>query len=381
MTTIEPFVIEASDSALADLRERLSRTRWADAETVSDWSQGVPLSYMQELRDYWLHDYDWREREAQLNQFAQFTTRIDGLSIHFLHLRSPHQRATPLIMSHGWPGSFVEFSKVLGPLTDPVAHGGAPEDAFHVVCPSLPGFGFSEKPTETGCGVEQIADIWIALMKRLGYVKYVAQGGDWGSMITTAMAIRDPQHCQGIHLTMPIVTADPDTMNDLTEQEESALAAWKQYKRWDHGYSSQQSTRPQSLAYGLVDSPVAQAAWVIEKFWSWTDCQGHPENAVSRDELIDNVMLYWLPATGGSSARIYWESWGTALQDPIAIPVAVSMFPKEIFRSSKRWCEKRFANLAYYNYLDKGGHFAALEQPALFVRELRSAFTAIRDSQ
>ncbi len=308
---IEPFQIHASDEAIDDLKRRLAATRWPNRETVDDWSQGIPLSYVQEVCAYWAEKYDWRDREARLNRFPQFKTTIDGVDIHFVHVRSPHENAMPLVITHGWPGSIVEFQKVIAPLTDPTAHGGDAADAFHVVCPSLPGYGFSGQPTEPGWGVDRIADAWSVLMQRLGYQRYAAQGGDWGAMVTTAIGTRDPEHCIAIHLNMPIAPPDPETTDDLSEKEQAALASMQHYQQWDSGYSKQQSTRPQTLGYGLADSPSGQAAWVLEKFWAWTDCNGHPENALTRDEMLDNVMLYWLPGNGASSARLYWESFNT----------------------------------------------------------------------
>ena len=375
---IEEFRIHASDEALDDLRRRLRATRWPDAETTADWEQGVPLAYMQEVCAYWAEGYDWRAREDRLNRFPQFRTAIDGLGIHFLHARSPEPDALPLIITHGWPGSIVEFQKVIAPLTDPASHGGDRADAFHVVCPSLPGYGFSERPRAAGTAVVRIADLWAALMARLGYDRYVAQGGDWGSMVTNQIALRDTDHCRAIHLNMPVVAPDPATMNELTPLEQSALEGMQHYRSKDSGYSKQQSTRPQTLGYGLADSPVGQAAWILEKFWAWTDCDGHPENVLERDELLDNVMLYWLPGTGASSARLYWESFGQPSLDPVATPTGCSIFPKEIFRCSKRWAEKKFQNLIHWNELERGGHFAAFEQPALYVDELRTCFRQVR---
>ncbi len=375
---IRPFKIAATEAELDDLRRRLQATRWPDPETPGDWSQGIPLAYTQELVAYWAEKYDWRAREASLNRFDQFITEIDGLDIHFIHVRSPHEDAVPLVITHGWPGSIVEFHKVIEPLTNPTAHGGDASDAFHVVCPSLPGYGFSGKPTETGWGVEKIAATWAKLMPRLGYDKYFAQGGDWGSMVTTMIGLQDSENCRGIHLNMPVVGPDPTTLDSLTDAEKSAMAGMQHYQQWDSGYSKQQSTRPQTLGYGLVDSPAGQAAWIVEKFWSWMDCDGHPENVVSRDELLDNVMLYWLPANGASSARLYWQSFNTANMDPLTLPVGCSIFPKEIFRTSKRWAEKRFQNLVHFNELSKGGHFAAFEQPETFVDEIRTCFRGLR---
>jgi len=375
---VTPFRVQAAETELEDLRRRLEATRWPDAETVGDWSQGAPLAYIQEVCAYWARQYDWRVREARINEFAQFRTRIDGCEIHFIHVRSPHDDALPLVITHGWPGSIVEFLEVIRPLTEPTAHGGDARDAFHVVCPSLPGYGFSGKPRETGWGVDRIADVWDRLMQRLGYDRYVAQGGDWGAMVTTCLGTRHPEHCRAIHLNMPIAPPDPETMNELTAREQEALAGFQHYDQWDSGYSKQQSTRPQTLGYGLVDSPAGQAAWILEKFWAWTDCSGHPENVLTRDQLLDNVMLYWLPRTAASSARLYWESFRNVPMDAVRVPVGCSIFPKEIFRTSRRWAEKRFGELLYWNELDKGGHFAAFEQPGIFVDEMRRCFGELR---
>jgi pimeloyl-ACP methyl ester carboxylesterase len=375
---IQPFRIAASDAALEDLRRRLRTTRWPERETVDDWSQGIPLAYVQDVCAYWAEKYDWRARETRLNRFAQFRSEIEGIGIHFVHVRSPHADALPLVITHGWPGSIVEFQKVIEPLTNPTAHGGEAKDAFHVVCPSLPGYGYSDKPARAGWKVERIADAWAELMGRLGYARYVAQGGDWGAMVTTRIGIQDEAHCAAIHLNMPIAPPDPATMADLTEREQSALAGMQHYQEWDSGYSKQQSTRPQTVGYGLVDSPAGQAAWILEKFWAWTDCNGHPENVLGRDELLDNLMLYWLPGTAASSARLYWESFRTPSLDPVRIPVGCSIFPKEIFRTSRRWAEKRFERLIHFEEMEKGGHFAAFEQPELYVREVRTCFRKVR---
>lgn len=376
--SITPFKIAIGDAQLDDLKRRLRATRWPDKETPGDWSQGIPLQYMQEVVAYWAETYDWRAREASLNRFEQFRTTIDGLGIHFIHHRSPHPGALPLLMTHGWPGSIVEFQKVIGALADPTTYGGSASDAFHVVCPSLPGFAFSDKPAVPGWNVERIGRAWGVLMRRLGYTKYFAQGGDWGAIITTAIGLNDTANCLAIHLNMPIVMPDPQTMGDLTDQEKSALAGLQHYTDVDSAYAKQQATRPQTLGFGLADSPSGQAAWILEKFWAWTDCNGHPENVLSRDEMLDNVMLYWLTNSGASSARIYWESMHAVNRDPVMIPTGISMFPKEIFRCSKRWAEKRFQNLVYWNELGKGGHFAALEQPALFIDEVRNCFRLMR---
>jgi pimeloyl-ACP methyl ester carboxylesterase len=375
---VTPFLIEIPDAALDDLRERLARTRWPERETVGDWSQGMPLSYVQELCRYWADEYDWRVREARMNSFPQFGTTIDGLGLHFVHVRSAQRDALPLVLTHGWPGSIVEFLKVIGPLVDPVTHGGDPADAFHVVCPSLPGYGWSDKPSHRGWGVERIADAWATLMDRLGYERYGAQGGDWGAGVTRYLAQRHQSNVVGIHLNMVVVTPDPETMDDLTPRERAALASMRYYSEQDSGYLKQQSTRPQTIGYGLVDSPAAQCAWIVEKFSSWTDSDGDPLSVLTRDELLDNVMLYWLPATGASSARLYWESYAAGKRDPVTVPAGCSIFPKEIIRPSRRWAEKEFTDLRWWSEPGQGGHFPAFEQPAIFVEQVRSFFRTVR---
>jgi len=381
---ITPFQINITEADLTDLRERLARTRFPEAETVTDWTQGIPLAYVKDLTEYWRTSYDWRRAETLLNGFPQFRTALDGpdgsaLDIHFLHVRSPEPNALPLVMTHGWPGSVLEFHKVIGPLTNPRAHGGDPADAFHVVAPALPGYGFSGKPTSTGWGVDHIAKAWGQLMRRLGYPRYGAQGGDWGAITTTWIGRVDTDGCLGLHINMPIALPAPEDMNDLTPRELEGLAAMQFYNDHDSGYSKQQSTRPQTLGYGLVDSPVGQMAWIVEKFFQWMDCDGHPENVLTRDELLDNVMLYWLTASGASSARLYWESFGSSLSpDPVTVPSGMSIFPKEIFRPSRRWAERTYTDIRYWNELDKGGHFAAFEQPQQFVQEVRSFFRTVR---
>lgn len=375
---VVPAPIAIDESALVDLRERLERTRLPDAETVADWSQGLPLAYAQELRATWSSTYDWRRVEATLNRFGPGRTTIDGVGIHFLHHRSPHPDALPLVLTHGWPGSVVEFLQVIDPLTDPTAHGGRAEDAFHVVVPSLPGYGFSEAPTTTGWGRDRIADAWAELMSRLGYERFGAQGGDWGSMVTAALAVQHPERVTGIHLTLAVVVPPAATLADLTPAEQATLDGFAHYQRWDGGYSAQQSSRPQTLGYSLADSPMGQAAWIIEKFWSWTDNDGHPEDVVDRDTLLDNVMLYWLTNTATSSARLYWESFHDLDARPITVPVGASIYPGEIFRPSRRWLESRCADLRYFAEPERGGHFAAMEQPASFVDEVRAAFASMR---
>lgn len=377
-SSIRPFSIDIPQTELDSLKQRLAITRWPDAETPEDWSQGVPLNYAQELRAFWCDEYNWRDRERYFNAFPQFLTEIEGLDIHFLHLTSSEANARPLLITHGWPGSIVEFHKVIGALVDPVAHGGKAEDAFHVVCPSLPGFGFSAQPSQTGWGVEKIAQAWNTLMQRLGYKRYFAQGGDWGSAVTTAIGLQNLGQCAGIHLNMPNAGPSKEALANPTDRDKTALAGAQYYAQWGAGYSKQQSTRPQTLGYGLADSPMGQAAWIIEKFYEWTDCQGHPENVLSREELIDNVMFYWLPGTAASSARLYWESFGTAFsgdtETKVTLPTGCSIFPREIVPTPRNWAQHRYSNIVYWNELDRGGHFAAFEQPELFVQELRACF-------
>jgi epoxide hydrolase len=376
MPEVRPFRIDVPDEVLDDLRTRLARTRWPEAECVDDWSQGMPLAYTRELAAYWADGYNWRAREAALNRFAQFITEVDGLDIHFVHQRSQHEHAFPLLITHGWPGSIVEFHKVIEPLTDPTAHGGRVEDAFHVVCPSLPGYGFSGKPTRSGWGVDKIAQAWETLMLRLGYHRYGAQGGDWGAAVTTRIG-RNRGHCMAIHLNMPL-GRPPAGITDPTEEEQQALAALEHYRRWGAGYSKQQSTRPQTLGYGLADSPVGQMAWIVEKFWAWMDCDGNPENVLSRDELLDNVMMYWATGTGASSARLYWESFSSfATTGRVELPTGVAAFPKEILPAPRRWCEPNY-HITHWTTMPRGGHFAAFEQPGLFVDDLRAFFATVR---
>ncbi len=366
---IRPFTIDVPEAVLDDLRTRLHHTRWPDREVVDDWSQGIPLAYVRELAGYWADRYDWRTRERGLNRFDQYVTEIDGLDVHFVHHRSPHPDAIPLIITHGWPGSIVEFHKVIEPLTDPVALGGDADDAFHVIAPSLPGFAFSGKPTEPGWGVERIGAAWTALMARLGYARYLAQGGDWGSAITSQVGAQDPEHCAAIHLTLAMSsrpTAEPVDADEL-----HALERIKYYLDWDSGYSTQQKTRPQTLGYGLADSPAGQLAWIVEKFWAWTDCDGHPERAVSRDELLDNVMLYWVTDSAASSARIYWESFGRASRPTVTVPTGFAVYPREVVPPVRKWVGELYPNVVHWSEHAKGGHFAAFEVPDTFVADLR----------
>lgn len=380
---ITPFEPTFDEQAIADLRARLANTRLPDEETVGDWSQGIPLSYTRELLDSWRDHYDMHRATSALATWPNFKTTINDEGIHFLHLRSSHSQATPLLLTHGWPGSVLEFRHVIARLTEPTQFGSTPEHAFHVVIPALPGYGFSDKPRTPGTGVKTIAAMWVQLMQRLGYPAFVAHGGDWGALITQAIALLPNTPCQAIHVTLPVITPDPDTLADPLPEELKAIAAFEEYQTWDSGYSKQQSTRPQTLGFGLADSPVGQLAWIAEKYGQWTDCVRnnvrHPENAVTREDLLDTVMLYWMTNSGASSARLYWESFNHPNLDPVGLPTGISQFPVEIFRTSKRWAEKRFERLVYFNdAIDTGGHFAALEVPDRLVDELRAWHSTLK---
>lgn len=369
---MNPFRVAVPQADLDDLKQRLQHTRWPEAETVNDWSQGVPLKAAQKLVTYWADHYDWRRCETALNAHPQFTTVIDGVEIYFLHIRSRHANARPLLMTHGWPGAVLEFLKVIGPLTDPTAHGGTADEAFHLVIPALPGFGFSGKPTGKGWSVPKIAQAWAELMQRLGYADYLAQGGDWGAAVTTALGAFHPAGLRSIHVNMPLVMPrEPGPQ--LSADEAAMLASMQEYAEWDSGYSHQQSTRPQTLGYGLADSPVGQAMWIFEKFWRWTDCDGDPLNALSYDQMLDVITLYWLTNSAASSGRLYWESYKNGFfAVPLKLPVGCSIFAKEIYRAPRSWAEQCMSQLVYWGEVDKGGHFAAFEQPALFVNEVRA---------
>lgn len=380
---IEPFDLAVPQADLDDLRQRLQRTRWPDRETVDDVSQGPQQSKIRALADFWQNDYDWRRCEAMLNGFGQYRTTIDGLGIHFLHVRSPEPNALPIIMNHGWPGSVLEFRDVVGPLTNPVAHGGDARDAVHLVIPSMPGFGFSDKPTTAGWGIPRIANAWIELMRRLGYERWGAQGGDWGAALTTMLGYMAPPALVGVHLNMVLFQPTDQERADATPAEAAMLDSAKRYDEQLSAYSKVQSSRPQSIAFSLADSPVGLAAWIYTLFQDVSESDSDAETVFSMDDMLDDIMLYWLPNTGASSARLYWEAMmsmrsGGFPTQPMTVPAGISMFPGELVRLSRRWAEPRFANLVHFNELKQGGHFAALERPADFVDEVRTTFRSLR---
>ena len=377
---IERFAIQIDDAALEDLRRRLAQTRLPDQIEGSGWEYGIPCDYLRELLEYWRDRYDWRAQEARLNQLPHFRTRIDGQKIHFIHARSPHPDAFPLLLTHGWPGSVLEFLEVIPRLTQPELHGGSQADAFHVIAPSLPGYGFSEPTRTRGWDVPRIARCFIELMSRLGYPRYGAQGGDWGAQVTTRIGALDPQHCAAIHLNMPNGIR-PEEPCPLSEQDKADLAALARFQSEESGYALEQATKPQTLGVALNDSPAGLLAWIVEKFRAWSDCDGHPENAFTRDQLITNVMLYWLTQTATSSARLYWESRNSGMwsEKPefVRVPTGVARYPKEVLRFPRPWVEKQY-NVTHWAEMPRGGHFAAMEQPELFVANLRDFFRTVR---
>jgi pimeloyl-ACP methyl ester carboxylesterase len=377
---IERFRIHVDDSVLEDLRSRLARSRFPDEIEGTGWEYGIPRDYVRELVEYWRDEYDWRAHEARLNELEHLRTRIDGQSIHFIHARSARADAFPLLLMHGWPGSIVEFLEVIPRLTEPEAHGGGAADAFHVIAPSLPGYGFSEPTRSRGWDVRRIARSFIELMQRLGYERYGAQGGDWGAQVATRIGALDPEHCAAIHLNMPLA-GRPKEPGPLTEEEKADLAAMAHFQSEESGYALEQGTKPQTLGVALNDSPAGLLAWIVEKFQTWSDCGGNPENIYSRDQLITNVMLYWVTQTITSSARLYREFMhgGPSEEAPdfVAVPTGVARYPKEILRFPRPWVERQY-NVTHWAVLPRGGHFAAMEQPALFAEDLRSFFRTVR---
>jgi len=390
-TNVRPFRIDVPQEALDELRRRIQATRWPSKELVGDRSQGVQLATLQELARYWTSEYDWRKCEARLNALPQFTTEIDGVEIHFIHVRSRHENALPLIMTHGWPGSVIELLDTVGPLTDPTAHGGGAEDAFHLVLPSLPGYGFSGEPTEVGWDPGRVARAWAELMGRLGYSRYVAQGGDVGASVTDAMGRQAPQGLVGIHTNL-LVTALAGPQPTESEQERAAADALASFRATGFGYFLEQATRPQTIGYALLDSPVALAAWMLDhdtdsyQKISRAFVDGQPAGHLTRDTIVDNITLYWLTGTGASAARAYWEAGraqalaAAAGQAPpaVSLPAGFTTFPGEVFRAPRSWVELAYPNLTYFNEVDKGGHFAAWEEPELFSEEIRAAFRPLR---
>ena len=394
--TVRPFRIHVPQAAIDDLRRRIVMTRWPDKETVADQSQGVQLLTMKELVRYWGTEYDWRKAEAKLNALSQFMTNIDGLDIHFIHVRSKHPNALPLLITHGWPGSVIEQLKIIGPLTNPTAYGGRPEDAFDLVIPSIPGYGFSGKPTDTGWNPDHIAAAWAELMHRLGYTRYVAQGGDWGSPIASAMARQAPAGLLGIHINLP-ATIPPDVATvlasggpapaGLSEKERAAFNSLDMFNKKERAYAVIMGTRPQTIGYGITDSPVGLAAWLLGHpgFAQWTSSGGNFKKSPTKNEVLDDITLYWLTNSAVSSARLYWENGSTSLlsaiaqkTDEISLPVAITVFPGEIYQAPETWARRAYRNLIYFNEVDRGGHFAAWEEPELFAAEVRAAFKALR---
>ncbi|MFJ6118569.1 epoxide hydrolase family protein [Streptomyces sp. NPDC092129] len=390
--SIRPFRLAIAQSELDDLHDRLDRTRWPEELPGVGWAYGVPLGYLRELVRYWRHDYDWRAAEARLNEWPQFTTEIDGATVHFAHIRSPERDATPLIVTHGWPGSIVEFLDIVGPLTDPAAHGGDPADAFHVVVPGIPGFGLSGPTRDTGWEAGRVAAAWVELMERLGYRRFGTQGGDWGAAISRELGRAHPDRVIGVHLNLlpgaqQLTEPSPEELSALdAEGRERTLTSWRRWSQWERegtGYAVLQSTRPQTLAYALTDSPVGQLAWIVEKFREWTDSDELPEDAVDRDRLLTDVMLYWLTGTAGSSARIYYErahasGRAAAPAEPSSAPTAVALFPAEL-QVPLRHRAERTESIVRWTEFDRGGHFAAMEEPDLLIDDVRAFFRQLRE--
>ncbi|MEU1599670.1 epoxide hydrolase family protein [Streptomyces sp. NPDC005708] len=388
---IRPFRINIAEEDLADLRRRIMATRWPDRETVRDQSQGVQLTTMQNLARYWGTSYNWRNVEAKLNSLPQFMTKIDGLDIHFLHVRSRHPHALPMILTHGWPGSILEFLKVIDPLTNPTAHGGRADEAFHLVIPSITGYGFSERPTSTGWGPARIARAWATLMERLGYKHYVSQGGDWGAVISERLAMQRPAGLLGIHVNFP-ATVPPDIAEKLacgdpapaglSADEKAAYDRLATFYKTGSGYSAIMVTRPQTLGYGLSDSPAGLAAWMYDKFAAWTYSGGEPQRVLTVDEMLDDITLYWVTNTAVSSARLYWENNANNFNAvSVSVPAAITVFPGEIYQAPRSWAERSYHKLIYFNKAPSGGHFAAWEVPDIFTKELRAAFRSLRTTR
>jgi pimeloyl-ACP methyl ester carboxylesterase len=389
-TEIRPFRVDMPDEAIADLRRRIAATRWPSRELVADRSQGVQLATITELARYWATDYDWRAFEARLNALPQFKTEIDGVDVHFIHVKSPHAGAMPLIITHGWPGSIIELLGIIGPLTDPAGHGGRAEDAFDLVLPSLPGFGFSAEPAQVGWDPGRIAGAWAELMHRLGYDRYVAQGGDLGAFVTDEMARQAPEGLLGIHLNLLKVALVGPTPAEPSEAERAALAAIATMQTSGYGYFLEQATRPQTIGYALLDAPVPLAAWILDHDTdayykisrAFVDKQ--PSGHLTRDSILDNITLYWLTGTGASAAREYWENGQAAARaagqapPPVSVPVGFTVFPGEVFRAPRNWVQKVYPTLTYFHEVDRGGHFAAWEEPELFATEIRAAFNSLR---
>jgi pimeloyl-ACP methyl ester carboxylesterase len=377
---IEKFTVRVEEAVLDDLKERLARTRWPDQIDGAGWDYGAELGAVRELCEYWRDKFDWRRVETELNRYEHGTTQVDGQRLHFLHARSKHPNAFPLVITHGWPGSILEFMKILGPLTDPTAHGGRAEDAFHVVCPSIPGYGFSGPTASRGWDVQRVAEAEIELMKRLGYARYGAQGGDWGSMISASIGRLDPAHCAGVHLNMAVAFPAADAP-PLSELEQKWVAEFAAFQAGETGYQQIQGTKPQTLGYGLTDSPSGLCAWIVEKFRTWSDCNGDLESVYTKDELLANVTLYWVTKTINSSIRLYYETMKSGrvgvTQGKIEVPVAMAIFPKELYKPPRAWAEKLY-NVQQYTVYEKGGHFAALEQPAALVSDVRRFFATLR---
>jgi pimeloyl-ACP methyl ester carboxylesterase len=387
---VRSFHIDIPDDKLADLHDRIEETRWPSKELVSDREQGVQLETMQELARYWTTDYDWRKAEAKLNALSQYITEIEGIDIHFIHVKSKHENALPLIMTHGWPGSVIELLEAIGPLTDPTAHGGTAEDAFDLVLPSLPGYGFSGEPREPGWNVGRIAQAWAELMHRLGYSRYVAQGGDVGASVTDQLGRQAPAGLLGIHMNLLVTTLSGVPVPEKTDEEKAAMAAIAKFRATGFGYFLEQATRPQTIGYALLDSPVALAAWMLDHD---TDAyykiagafvDGKPSGNLTRDHILDNITTYWLTGTGASAARSYWENGRFGAQaasnppPPVKLPVGFTTFPGEIWQSPRSWVEAGYPNVTYFNKAKRGGHFAAWEEPQIFSEEVRAAFRSLR---